>query len=69
MMKKISDKVITNKSYEDDFEAIYEADHNITTTEAEQLMKKSYFYFPCTKSNYQLNGHTMTIHYTIDRCN
>mgnify|MGYP007124398034 CR=1 FL=1 len=27
MMNKVSDKVIKNKSYEDDFQAIYEADH------------------------------------------
>ena len=46
MMTKVSDKVLKNKSYEDDFQAIYEADHIITTDEAEALMKKSYFYFP-----------------------
>ena len=69
MMNKVSDKVIKNKSYEDDFQAIYEADHIITVDEAEALMKKSYFYFPCTKSSYQLDGCTMTIDYTIDRCN
>ena len=32
-------------------------------------MKKSYFFFPCTKSSYKLDGNTMTIDYTIDRCN
>lgn len=69
MMNKISDKVIKNKSYEDDFQAIYEADHEITVDEAEDLMKKSYFYFPCTKSSYKLDGNMMTINYTIDRCN
>lgn len=69
MMNKISNKVIKNKSYEDDFQAIYEADHIITIDEAEALMKKSYFYFPCTKSGYKLDGNTMTVNYTIDRCN
>lgn len=69
MMTKVSDKVLKNKSYEDDFQAIYEADHNITVDEAEAFMKKSYFYFPCTKSSYKLDGHTITINYTIDRCN
>ena len=44
MINKVSDEVIKNKSYEDDFQAIYEADHIITTDEAESLMKKSYFY-------------------------
>ena len=68
-MNKVSDKVIKNKSYEDDFRAIYEADHDITVNEAEALMKKSYFCFPCTKSSYKLDGCTMTINYTIDRCN
>lgn len=69
MMNKISDKVIKNKSYEDDFQAIYEADHAITVDEAEALMKKVYFFFPCTKSSYKLDGNTMTVYYTIDRCN
>lgn len=69
MMNKVSDEVIKNKSYEDDFQAIYEADHAITVDEAEALMKKSYFYFPCTKSTYKLDGNTMTVYYTIDRCN
>lgn len=40
MMSKISDKVVKNKSYEDDFQAIYETDHDITVDEAEALMKK-----------------------------
>ena len=44
MINKVSDEVIKNKSYENDFQAIYEADHIITTDEAESLMKKSYFY-------------------------
>ena len=69
MMTKVSDKVLKNKSYEDDFQAIYEADPIITIDEAEAIMKKSYFYFPCTKSSYKLDGNTMTVNYTIDRCN
>ena len=40
MMSKISDKVVKNKSYEDDFQAIYETDHDITVDEVEALMKK-----------------------------
>lgn len=69
MINKVSDKVIKNKSYEDNFQAIYEADHDITVDEAEALMKKSYFFFPCTKSSYKFDGNTMTVNYTIDRCN
>ena len=69
MIKQVSDKVIKNKSYEDDFQAIYEADHEITADEAETLMTQSYFYFPVTKSSYKLDGNTMTINYTVDRCN
>lgn len=69
MMTKVSDKVVKYKNYEDDFQAIYEADHEITVDEAETFMKKSYFYFPCTKSSYKLDGNMMTIDYTIDRCN
>lgn len=69
MIKQVSDKVIKNKSYEDDFQTIYEANHDITTDEAEALMKKSYFYFPVTKSSYELDGNKMTINYTVDRCN
>ena len=69
MLKQISDKIIKNKSYEDDFASIYKADHNITDDEAEELMKKSYFYFPVTKSSYKLDGNKMTINYTVDHCN
>ena len=69
MMNKVSDKVIKNKSYEDDFQAIYETDHDITVDEAKALMKESYFFFPCTKSSYKLDGNTMTVNYTIDHCN
>lgn len=50
MMNKISDTVIKNKSYEDDFQAIYEADHDITVDEAEALMKKSYFFSPAPRA-------------------
>ena len=66
---KVSDKVMKNQSYEDDFQAIYETDHDITVDEAEALMQKSYFFFLCTTSSYKLDGNTMTIDYTIDRCN
>lgn len=69
MINKVSDKVMKNKSYEDDFRAIYKSDTDITVEDAEKLMNERYFYFPCTKSSYKLDGCTMTIDYTIDRCN
>lgn len=69
MLKQISRTVVQNKSYEDLFQAVWESDKDITTDEAEKLMKDRYFYFPCTKSTYKLDGNKMIIDYTIDRCN
>lgn len=68
-MKKTNDIIISNGSYDTTYEATYEADHNITTSEAENLMSKHYHMFPITHSTYKLNGNTMAITYTIDNCN
>lgn len=69
MMKQISNEVVKNHSYEDDFRAIYESDEDITVDEEEKLMNERFFYFPVTKSSYALDGNTMTIDYTVDKCN
>ena len=69
MLKQISNKVVKNHPYENDFRAIYESDTNITNDEADKLVKEHFFYFPVIKSSYELNGNTMTINYTVDKCN
>ena len=67
-MKKTSDIITRNGSYETTYQAIYRANKNITTNEAEDLRNKHYRTFPVTKSAYALNGKHMTVVYTIDSC-
>ena len=43
MMKQISNEVVKNHSYEDDFRAIYESDEDITVDEEEKLMNERFF--------------------------
>lgn len=69
MMTKISDKLYKNGSYEDTFVASYEADHEITTTEADELLATKYNRFPITGAAYTMSDSHLVITYTVDHCN
>ncbi len=68
-MKKTNDIELNHNIYETNYQATYEANHEITTDEAENLMNKHYRTFPTTRSTYKLDGNNMTINYAIDDCN
>ena len=42
MMTKISTRTVSDRSYETDYEDFYEADHNITMAEANDLILADY---------------------------
>ena len=68
MMTKTSTRIVRTGSYETDYEAIYEADHNITEAEAADLIAADYHRFPITKAAAYINGNTVAIRYTVDSC-
>lgn len=69
MMTKTSDKLYKNGSYEDTYTASYEADHEITTDEADELLATDYHMFPITGACYTMSDNRLIVTYTIDRCN
>ena len=68
MMNKINTRTINARSYETEYEAIYEADHAITEAEAADLLAAEYHRFPITKAAAFINGNTVAIRYTVDSC-
>ena len=68
MMNKISTRTVSTRSYETDYEDIYEADHAITEAEANELIAAEYHCFPITKATAAINGNTVAIRYTVDSC-
>ena len=68
MMNKINTRTINARSYETEYEAIYEADHAITEAEASALIADKYHGFPITKAAASINGNTVAIRYTVDSC-
>lgn len=68
MMTKTNTRTVRTGSYETDYEAIYEADHDITTAEADNLIASKYHMFPITRAAYTIDGNTITVRYTIDSC-
>ena len=68
MMHKINTRTINSRSYETEYEAIYEADHAITEAEADDLIAAEYHCFPITKATASINGDTVVIRYTVDSC-
>lgn len=68
-LEKISDKLYKNGSYEDTYIASYEADHEITTNEADELLTSKYNMFPITGAAYTMSDNHLIITYTIDHCN
>lgn len=68
MMTKTSTRIVRTSSYETDYKDIYEADHAITTAEADNLIATDYHMFPITRVAYTIDGNTITIRYTIDNC-
>lgn len=69
MLKKISDKLYTNGSYEDTFIAEYEGDGEITGEDVETLIASDYHMFPITGASYAMNGNHLIITYTVNHCN
>lgn len=68
MMTKTDTRIVRTGSYETDYKDIYEADHAITTAEADNLIATDYHMFPITRAAYTIDGNTITIRYTIDNC-
>ena len=68
MMNKISTRTVSTRSYETEYEAIYEADHAITEAEANDLIADKYHCFPITKAKAFIDGNTVAIRYTVDSC-
>ena len=70
MMTEISARTVRTGSYETDYEDIYEADHDITTAEADSLIAVKYRnrMFPITRASYAIDGNTITVRYTVDNC-
>ena len=68
MMNKINTRTINARSYETEYEDLYEADHDITMVEANDLLVSSYHRFPITKATAAINGNTVAIRYTVDSC-
>lgn len=61
MMTKTDTRTVRTGSYETDYEDIYEADHAITTAEADNLIATKYHMFPITRSSYTIDGDTVII--------
>ena len=68
MMTKINTRTINDRSYETEYEDLYEADHEITMAEANELILSDYHRFPITKAAASINGNTVAIRYTVDSC-
>lgn len=68
MMNKISTRTVSDRSYETDYEDLYEADHEITMAEANDLILADYHRFPITKAAASIDGNTVAIRYTVDCC-
>lgn len=68
MMNKINTRTVSDRSYETDYEDLYEADHDITMAEANDLILANYHRFPITKAVASIDGNTVAIRYTVDSC-
>lgn len=68
MMTKINTRTINDRSYETVYEDLYEADHDITMAEANDLILSDYHRFPITKAAASIDGNTVAIRYTVDSC-
>lgn len=68
MMTKINTRSINDRSYETVYEDLYEADHDITMAEANDLILSDYHRFPITKAAASIDGNTVAIRYTVDSC-
>lgn len=68
MMTKINTRTINDRSYETEYEDLYEADHEITMAEANELILSDYHRFPITKAAASINGNTVAVRYTVDSC-
>lgn len=68
MMNKVSTRTVSDRSYETDYEDFYEADHDITMAEANDLILSDYHHFPITKAAASINGNIVAIRYTVDSC-
>ena len=68
MMTKINTRTVSTRSYETEYEAIYEADHAITEAEAADLIAAKYHGFPITKATASIDGNTVADRYTVESC-
>ena len=68
MMTKTNTRTVSTRSYETEYEAIYEADHAITEAEANGLILANYHRFPITKAAASIDGNLVAIRYTVDSC-
>ena len=68
MMTKINTRTVSDRSYETEYEDLYEADHDITMAEANDLILSDYHRFPITKAAASIDGNLVAIRYTVDSC-
>lgn len=68
MMTKINTRTVSDRSYETEYEDLYEADHDITMAEANDLLVSNYHHFPITKAAASIDGNLVAIRYTVDSC-
>ena len=68
MMTKINTRTVSDRSYETEYEDLYEADHDITMAEANDLLVSNYHHFPITKAVASIDGNLVAIRYTVDSC-
>ena len=68
MMTKINTRTVSDRSYETEYEDLYEADHDITMAEANDLLVSNYHRFPITKAAASIDGNLVAIRYTVDSC-
>ena len=61
MMTETNTRTVSTRSYETEYEAIYEA-------EAADLIAAKYHGFPITKAAASIDGNTVAIRYTVDSC-
>lgn len=67
MAYKETTEFVSESGWNEHFRAIWQDVQSVE--EAEEIMKENYDMFPVTHASYVLDGTTMTVEYTCDKCN
>ena len=67
MAYQANNEFVSEARWNEYFRAVWEDVQSID--EAEQIMQDNYKMFPVTNASYELNGTTMVVNYTCDKCN